>query len=1121
MRIAIFLLLVGFLQTQATDIYSQNTKLSISFSNTELVKVLDKIENQSEFYFLYNEKLIDATRKVSIVAKEEGIEDVLKNLFSGTDVEYSIIDRKIILAPAYLSESQQLNKKINGKVTDSSGGSLPGVSVVVKGTTTGVITDNNGNYSLSNIPENATIQFSFVGMKSQEVVVGNNTTINIKLAEETIGIEEVIAIGYGTQKKKDLTGSVGSIDSKEIKDLGVSRIEQALLGKESGVQVKAVSGAPGTALQIRIRGISSISAGADPLYVVDGFPTDNIQTLNPNDIESLDILKDASATAIYGSRGSNGVIIINTKRGKTGKTSISFDMSYGLQKAYDLPAMMSGPELAQYALDGMRNKNIDEGRNVSGRPTTWFYPLPQPQMDVIDGINTTDVQMIDEILRVAPQSQYQLNASGGNENVKYSVSGEYLSQEGIVKNSDFKRYSLRANLDAKLSNRITLKMNLNPSFTDENISDESSSDSYGGYMSASPVNRAQLWPSYFPALDKNGDYFVFSQSEGSQEWNPLAQVNEVVNTRKRARFLGNVIGEYKIFNELKLNVMLGGSFVNTHSMRFEPELLAFAGGGSHNVAYGRDDTSMDLNWITEYTLHYNQSFGKHNLSGLAGFTAQKDRFESNFSSSNRYPNNLIPTLSAVSGIITNGSADISEWSLVSYLSRFTYNYNSRYYLTASIRTDGSSRFGSERKYGFFPSAALAWRISDEDFLKDISLISDMKLRVSYGRTGNNDIGRYEHLATINYDRYTLGGGTVAGYSPGRLSNPFLTWETQDQINSGFDLSLFKNRMSFKVDYFQSKNSNLLLNVNIPATTGFNNTLKNIGEVKNKGWEFMVNTVNLEGVFNWSTDFNISAYKNEVVKLGPTGDPIYSAAGMVSGASITMVGQPIGMFYGFKTDGIFKNQAEVDKGPIFGAGTSAASRPGDYRFVDVNGDGKINNDDQTIMGSPYPDFYYGMTNRFSYKNLSLIITIQGSQGNDILNLAGVGFLNQRGARVLQSATQNNYWKSEQDPGDGNTPRPNDSPKGNNRATSQRYVDTGSFLRVNNMALSYLLPERIAQNLMLSSLRIYINSNNPFTFTKNKTSFNPDVSNSGNPLTPGVSFSDYPLPKVITIGINVGF
>ncbi|MBS1660372.1 MAG: TonB-dependent receptor [Bacteroidetes bacterium] len=1006
---------------------------------------------------------------------------------------------------------------ITGKVTNSQGEPLVGISVMIKGSSIGVTTDSRGNYSI-NAPSNAVLIFSYVGYTSREVGVGGKLTIDVSLEESNSSLNQVVVVGYGTLKRKDLTGSVGSVSEKDISDLSITRVDQALSGKVAGVQVKTVSGQPGAAPQIRVRGIGSISAGIDPLYVVDGFPTDNIQTLSPNDIESIDILKDASATAIYGSRGANGVVIINTKRGTSKTSIINFETSYGLQSVSRIPKTMNAKQLAQYALDGLRNANVDAGSSVAGDPTTWDSPVQPVVLNILNGTDKTDNVMTKQLLRTAPISQYSLSAYGGNEKVRYGVSGEYLTQDGIVLGSDFKRYSMRANIDAKLNNKLSVKINLNPSYNISNIMSESSPTDYNYYISASPINRAQLWPAYLPARTATGDYFQYSSDVASPGWNPLAWVQNVTNNRKVMRVLGNVSAEYKVTNDLALNVLLGATLQNVRSMQFVPSLPGLAENGDFvpNVASGLDSTAADVNWLTEYTANYRKTISKHSFSGLAGFTVQKDHLESNYLTSNRYPNNLVPTLSAVAGVLTGGSANISEWSLLSYLLRFNYNYDGKYYITASARTDGSSRFGSKNKYGWFPSVALAWRISDEKFLKDVSFLSELKLRASYGQTGNNNIGNYQQYATINYNRYVLNNTTATGFSPALLANPLLTWEKQKAVNAGIDASFFDRRLSVTADYFKSKNTDLLLNVNIPSITGFYNTLKNIGEVQNSGFELTLTTVNVRGKnFNWTTALNFSTYRNKVNKLGPGGDPIYS------GSNITMVGQPIGMFYGFKTNGIYLNQADVDKSPIFGGGTSVRSRPGDVKYVDVNGDGVIDNKDQTIMGNPYPKFNYGMTNNLSYQQLSLSFTLQGTYGGQVLNMAAIGQENTRGNRVAQLASQINYWKSPTDVGDGNTPRPNNSVKGNNRAVSQRYLDRGSFMRVNNITLAYQLNERAFSRIGLKSARIFVNATNAITISKNTVSFNPDVSNSGSPLTPGVDFNDYPLPKTFVGGISIGF
>ena len=1030
---------------------------------------------------------------------------------------------QIVSAPEIV-QAQAKNSLVKGLVQANDNGPIAGVSVILRNTksnfTLGTSTDSIGNFSFERIPAGGPYSFTFstVGFETQTLsgyTIKEDVTLSlmVKMKPTSASLDQVVVVGYGTQKRKDLTGSVTSVGTKDIKDLAVTRVDQALLGKVAGVQVKPVSGEPGASPQIRIRGIGSISAGAGPLYVVDGFPTTNIETLNPNDIETLDILKDASATAIYGSRGSNGVIIINTKRGRSGKATIGFDTYAGWQKIARRPKFMTALEQAKYYFDGIRNRNIDEGRNVSGNYSTWFRKVPTEVIDVLEGRNTYDVDALDEVLRTATQQQFQLTAMGGTDNIKYAVSGEYFDQNGIVINSNFKRYSLRANFDAQLSKKFTLKFNLNPTLTNSN---NILAAGAGTGPNDGVIAQAVIVNSWYPLIDAQRNYFAFSGLAGSSNaTNPLALANEIKANQKGIRILGNINAEYKISDDLKFNLLFGANLMSTRGKRFKPQLPAFF----NDPATGSDNSNMLINWLTEYTLNYNKSFGDHNLSALAGFTTQKETFESNFITSNKYPNNFVPYLSAAAGQITDGSSDTYKWSLISYLSRLNYNFKSRYYATASIRTDGSSRFGSEHKYGLFPSVALAWRISEESFLKDVKGLSELKLRTSYGETGNNNIGNYDQYATINYERYTLGGVAVGAFAPARLANPNLTWEKQKQINVGLDVSFFNKRINLTIDRFVSRNTDLLLNVNVPDITGFSTALKNIGEVKNDGWEFALNTINVKGLIEWTTDFNISTYKNEVVKLGPQGDPIYS------GGNVTMIGQPIGMFYGLINNGVFKTQKELDAGPIFSPGSSVRSRLGDSRFLDISGpngvpDGIINSLDQTIMGSPYPNFYYGMTNHLSYKQLALSVSLQGSQGNKVLSVSRLGTLNTRG-RVRQLASSNSYWKSEQDPGDGQVPRPNDAPTGNNREPwNSRYLDYGTYLRVNNINLSYVLPSPYIQHLHLNSARLYISASNPFLFTKNE-SFNPDVSNSDNPLTPGIDQNNYPLAKSLVIGLNLSF
>jgi TonB-linked SusC/RagA family outer membrane protein len=1030
-----------------------------------------------------------------------------------------------LLFPLFLFQSltSHAQTAVKGVVQSTTNEPLAGVSIIIRNTSTnftsGGRTDSSGNFNFPRITAGGPYSFTFttVGYEDQTLSgynIKENATLSlvVKMRSTTATLDQVVVVGYGTQRRKDLTGSVASINSRDIKDLPVTRIEQALSGRAAGVQVKFSDGQPGAAPQIRIRGIGSISAGVDPLFVVDGFPTDNIQTLNPNDIESLDILKDASATAIYGSRGSNGVVIINTKRGASGKARINLDVYYGQQEVIKKPKFMNGIDQANYHYNAIRNRNIDLGNNVSGDAATWGIRVPQTVLDVLSGRNTNNVDALDAVLRIAPQKSYNLSVSGGNEAVRYAISGEYFDQDGIILNSNFKRYSVRANFDAQLTKRLSLKINVNPSYI---VNNNVIAQGGGAGASTSIIGSATSAQPYYPLYNPDGSYFVYQNVDASTDlYNPLALALEKKDISRRTRILGNVNAEYKVFEGLKFNVMLGATSNNFKGSAFWPQLPVF-----HNrAAEGSDFAGSGYNWLAEYTANYNKKFGKHSIAALAGYTVQEDVMEDNTMTSNNFPNNLVTTLSAVSGIITTGTATRSEWSIVSELARVNYNYDGRYLVTASIRRDGSSRFGANNKYGVFPSAAVAWSVSEENFMQNVPLISLLKLRVSYGKTGNNNIGNYASLSTINYVKYTTGGVAIGGFAPGVIPNPDLTWETQQQVNGGLDIALFKGRINITADRFVSRNKDLLLNVNVPTASGFSTALQNLGEVKNTGWEFVLSSINTTGKFKWSTDFNISAYKNKVVRLGPSGDPI------IVGNNITKIGEPIGMFYGFITDGIFKNAAELAAGPIYNRGLADETRVGDIRFKDISGpggkpDGIINNSDLTIMGSPYPDFYYGMTNRFSYGNLSLSVNLAGSHGNQIYSNAMVIYRLIR-SRSRTLTTELNYWKSEADPGDGNTVRPHDNPRGGLRLPSTRYMDNGSYLRINNITLGYNLPDKISSALSLGSLRVYATANNAFVFTKN-LSFNPDVSNSGNALTPGIDFNNYPLPRSVVFGLNVGF
>ena len=1020
--------------------------------------------------------------------------------------------------------TQQQLRTITGVVRDASGPVI-GANVIVKGTTNGDVTNIDGQFTISNVQPNAVLQVSFIGYITQEVSVRNQTRFEITIVEDVGALEELVVVGYGTLSKRDLTGSVGQVQAEAIQAKATTRVDQALTGLLAGVQVIAATGQPGQAPLVRIRGVGSISAGTSPLYVVDGFPEANIQMLNPNDIETMDVLKDASATAIYGSRGANGVVLITTKRGKEGKAKIDLDINYGWQQVLKKPKFLTMQEQAQYYYEGIIHQNVDDGSDISGDPLKWRYPLPITVKNVLDGVTTESHDAFDYIFRTAPTQTYSLSAQGGSGDVKYAVSGSYLSQEGIIIMNGYKRFTVRTNLDAKLNERVSFKLNFNTIYS--TLQDILASG--GAAESEGILGAAYTWMYWYPLYKENGDYTsAYGQDAINGSFNPVAQAYEIKRAEEQYRTLGNIQTDVIITNDLRLNVMLGASTSNRRYYYFIPKLPVL----NDLAAEGRDSRENRLSWITETTLNYQKKLNNHSLNAMIGYTTQQENRNLNFVRSRGYPNNLVYTLSAVSNNVDQGSSEESQWSLISYLSRINYNYNSKYYVTASIRADGSSRFGRDNKYGYFPSASIRWRASEESFLKDINQLSDLSFRASYGSAGNNNIGNYAHLATVTYPSYVLGLTSVGGMAPNNIENSLLTWEKQSSLNFGVEFSLFNNRINLITDYFITKNYDLLLNVDVPRITGFTTSLENIGEVENKGWEFTLNTHNLKGVVDWKTNFNISTIRNKVLKLGPEGAPL------ISTNHITMIGEPMGMFYGYKVDGIFKTQAELDRGPIWAPGSPDRSRVGDIRFVDISGpngvpDGIISTHDRTIIGNPYPKFYYGMTNTLSYRNFMLSFSFTGSYGNQVFNGSDAQLYTR--ARYKQYACDKvtPWWKSESDPGNGKAPRPNNAPKGGLREKSTRFIDTGSYMKVNNINLSYTIPRQIAQTLTLSGLRVYATATNPFLFTK-FIDMNPEVSHTtiqpsntnytnanSNPLTPGQMDYNYPVAKSLVFGINVTF
>ncbi|WP_080056766.1 SusC/RagA family TonB-linked outer membrane protein [Spirosoma aerolatum] len=1011
------------------------------------------------------------------------------------------------LAVAQMTELNQNDVRVSGRVTSETGEALPGVSVVVKGSPRGTTTDAQGRYSLTvpNDRGNAIILvFSFVGYISQERDVRNQSTIDVQLVPDTKSLNEVVVVGYGQVKKSDLTGAVSTVPVDEIRKVAVTSLDQAIQGRAAGVQITQNSGAPGSSTSIRIRGGNSIQGDNEPLYVIDGIPFKNdgagsgssfnvLSTLNPSDIESISVLKDASSTAIYGSRGANGVVIITTKRGKAGKSTVNLDVYYGIQNVRRKYPVLNAREYAQFVNDANTNE---------GRPAIYT----QAQVDAFG--EGTDWQ--DQIFRQAPMANYQLSMSGGDERTQYALSGGYFKQNGIVVNSDFERYSFRVNLDRKLTEKIKVGNSLTLSRT---LTNQSRTD--GDLGSAGLVTMAALqFPPILPIRGADGNYLITDPALAFTADNPVALANDSKNRNTANRVFGSVFGDYQIISGLNLRVSLGIDGVLQKQDSYLPRSVSsgLAQGGAASLF-----NSQSMTWLNENLLTYTRTFNTiHNITALLGYTQQANRTESNTASARNFVNDNLGSSNLGSGSVPlTPSSGVGTWGLQSYLARINYSYKDKYLLTASFRADGSSRFGANKQYGYFPSAALAWRVSEEAFLKGVSAISDLKVRATYGLTGNQDgIGNYPAYSLLGTQNYVFGNAVSTGLGPGQIANPDLSWETTTQADMGLDLGLLNNRITMTADFYVKRTKDLLLNVTIPSTSGFSSAIKNLGKVENKGIELGLSSYNLDGPFKWRTDLNFSLNRNKVLDIG--GVPQIFAGqvaniGQNLNSGIIRVGEPLGTFYGYVTNGLYQTTDE-----LAALSDPQARKPGDRKYLDLNGDKKIDDNDRTIIGRAQPKFIGGISNTFSYKGVELTAFFQGVYGNNILN-ANRYELEYLNATTNQDRDMLNRWT----PTNTNTDIPRASTTRPANRVSTRQIEDGSYLRLKNIQLAYNLPNTVLKSLKIQSLRVYVTAQNYLTWT-NYSGYDPEVNRFGqDSRSQGFDYASYPAAKTILFGLNVGF
>lgn len=986
-------------------------QITFRVSNKSIKQAIGLIESKADYSFFYSDELDDLNNKINLSVNNEDIHSVLQKLFRNTRITYRIEDGKqVVLSKKKDNQpsSKSKEKEVRGIITDKTGEPLIGVSVTVKGTGKGTVTDMNGKWSLS-VSEGSVLNFSYIGYSAETVKVGKSNSYNISLSEDNQILDEVVVIGYGSMKRKDITTAVSVVSTADIDERPIIDAAQALQGKAAGIQVVQPSGAPGEGMSIRVRGATSVQASNEPLYIVDGMPNDNISSLSPADIESMQVLKDASSAAIYGARAANGVVLITTKRGKVGNPQVKFSAYVGLSQ---LGKKIDALNTEEYK-DLM--KELKKYSNVA--PT-----IPDSEKRYVD--------WTDMFFKTGLNQNYQLSVSNGTDKLQYFVSGGYTNEQGIIEKANFRRYNFRANID----NQHTkwLKMALNFAYTNtkgQEVNQSRSSMRAGSILSV--INT----PPFMQQWDNENPGQYDENAYGSRILNPLA-ANSADNITSADYLKGSLGFTFDILKGLKFKSTFGIDLSNSHWDYFlDPKSTSDGRGTKGRV---EESYSRNIEWLFENILTYDFSLKKHNFSLMGGATQQHAQYNgawlAGFDLADSYPN--IHSISAANQIDKDAcGSSASAWSLASFLGRVAYNYDSKYLLTMNFRADGSSRFAPGHRWGYFPSASAGWRVSSEKFMEPFkNVIDDMKLRIGWGMNGNQSgIGNYSYLASMSASKVAP---TTENLYPGLAISPYsaanteLTWEKTMQWNAGLDLTMLDSRVTFSVDAYYKKTKDLLLTVSLPDNVNLPGGItRNDGEMVNKGMEFSVSSQNLKGTFQWNTDFNISFNRNKLTKLGL--NKIYYYAEMYEtreSAVILKEGIPLGTFYGYVSEGV-----DPETGNII--------------YSDLNKNGSLDPGDRTEIGCAQPDFIYGMTNTFSYAGLNLSVFLQGSQGNDIFNASRIdteGMFDFRN----QSKAVLDRWK-----------RPGmitDIPRvGNieNSHNSTRFVEDGSYLRLKTVTLSY--------------------------------------------------------------------
>lgn len=1125
MRLSYLLCLISLNALSAASVAQ---RITLNKKDASLKETLNDIRHQSGYSIFYDVDLINKAKQISINIKDASLEDALNKCFLNQPFNYKIDKRTILITPkvAVASSLQQIS--VTGIVRDVDNQPLYGATVRLKNSQIFTTSNKVGAYKITVQDQNAILVFSMVGFDTQELPIAGKTTIDVALKPKKTDLNEVVVIGYGTVKRTDLTGSVAEVNMKDFNKASVKSYDEALAGRVAGVSVSGNDGQPGGVNNIVIRGYGSITQDNSPLYVVDGFPLEDgmNNSINPTDIESISVLKDASSTAIYGARGANGVIIITTKKGKTGMPVLGFDAYYGIQNVVKKMDMLSPYEFVKYQLE--LNPTIAPQTYLTQGKTLDSYKD-------VKGINFQDL-----IYQTAPVQNYSISLRGGNDKTRYAISGNIFDQRGIVINSGFQRYQGRMSLDQTISKKLRASVNVN----------YSNSKSYGVSPSEPTSNVSYsnnlfyaVW-GYRPVTGNDNDAALLDNLiDPSLEGNLFAdyRVNPVISAKNEVlnaitdNLIANGVLVYSITPNLSLRISGG---VTRNTRKTEAFYNSMTSRGSIYNTFGVNGsiyTAVSNSWLNENTLEYKKSFkGGHNLTALGGYTMQGLQSGRYGFSATQVPNEALGLDGLDQSALLSAASMSSRWGLASFLGRVNYDYKSKYLLTASIRADGSSKFAPGHRWGTFPSASIAWNMNKEDFFAKMNFISEAKLRLSYGLTGNNRIADFGYLSQI-----TLGvlpgysynnGATSTGSQLNSMGNPDLKWETTAQTNIGYDLGLFKNRVMLTTDVYRKTTRDLLLLANLPFTMGIGSAFKNVGKVQNEGLEFTLTTVNVSTKdFNWKTSFNIGFNRNKVLELTENQQEILSPVLFDFSynslfAYTAQKGQPVAQMRGYLWDGVYQ-YSDFDqptpgnyvlKSTVTTNGTARANvKPGDIKYKDLNGDLVVNASDITTIGKGVPLHTGGFVNDFTYKNFDLNVFFQWSYGNDLLNANRLVF--EGNGKNTISLNQFENWADRWQPDNPSNTLFRTGGQGP-FAFSSRVIEDGSYLRLKTVTLGYKIGEAYAKKLSIKSLRVFASAQNLFTWT-NYSGPDPEVSIRNSALTPGFDYSAYPRPRMLTFGLNL--